>query len=63
MMFQTLAQKENTKLLYRLHEDFPALIYGDSNRLQQVLINLINNAFKFTKNGFIKIYAYYNKAE
>ena len=36
---------------------------GDERRLKQVLINLVKNAFKFTKEGYIQIQACYNKEE
>ena len=33
-----------------INEDIPFMI-GDENRIKQVLINILDNAFKFTDNG------------
>ena len=35
--------------------DLPDIVSGDPFRLEQVLINLSNNAIKFTKQGYIRL--------
>ncbi|HZY39640.1 MAG TPA: response regulator, partial [Mucilaginibacter sp.] len=55
-LFSKQAEKQNIDLIYQVDFNLPDKIIGDSLRLKQVLINLINNALKFTDHGevFIK---------
>ncbi|ASP39660.1 hybrid sensor histidine kinase/response regulator [Bacterioplanes sanyensis] len=51
------AQNKSLQLSYRIDEDVPSRLNGDADRLRQILINLINNAIKFTVKGHIDVNA------
>ena len=50
-MVSHLAMEKQIELLYYVDDDVPETIAGDENRLRQILINLLNNAVKFTEEG------------
>lgn len=50
-----LAQKKGIRLIWNVNEDVPENLVGDPVRIRQILVNLINNAIKFTFKGNIEI--------
>jgi signal transduction histidine kinase/DNA-binding NarL/FixJ family response regulator/HPt (histidine-containing phosphotransfer) domain-containing protein len=49
------AADRKNNLVADFADDFPAVLKGDPNRLRQILLNLVNNAIKFTQNGTVTI--------
>ena len=50
-----LAEAKNLEFHYSISENMPISIVGDSQRLKQILVNLISNAIKFTEVGRIMV--------
>ncbi len=49
------AEENKIDLITYIDPEIPDLIVGDPQRLRQIIINFVNNAIKFTKNGEVMI--------
>ncbi len=54
-MFAHRIQKKGLKMVVEVNENIPKVLIGDPYRLNQILVNLVGNAIKFTESGFIKV--------
>lgn len=53
--FNHIAEQKHLKFQVSLGERLPDFIYTDSQRLKQILNNLLSNAFKFTAQGEVAL--------
>lgn len=58
-MFRHRAEEKKLQLHVDLVEDLPEWVVGDSDRIAQVIINLLGNAMKFTDSGEVTMQAKY----
>jgi two-component system, sensor histidine kinase and response regulator len=53
--FALLAHSKGLELLVRIDPELPSSLFGDPDRLRQILVNVIGNAINFTEKGEILI--------
>ena len=54
-ILSTRIGSKNLELYMVVDTDLPRTLYGDAMRIRQILINLANNAIKFTQKGSVSI--------
>lgn len=55
MIIENRIGSKPVHLIYEIDTEIPRYLSGDSLRIRQILINLMNNAVKFTEEGYIKL--------
>ncbi|MEY4588419.1 MAG: hypothetical protein RL497_495 [Pseudomonadota bacterium] len=56
VLFAAMANKRSVELLSSIDTQVPRHLVGDPMRLRQIIVNLVGNAFKFTKAGHIHLH-------
>ncbi len=54
-MFQPLAERTGIQLSFACQESVPPYVVGDEGLIDQILVNLVGNALKFTHHGSVTL--------
>ena len=61
----TMKRANDKGLVYELNVDgdIPTTLYGDEIRVRQIMLNIINNAIKYTEEGKVSVDASYDRSQ
>ena len=62
-LFQARALEKGLKLTLSLPDETPAALLGDPTRIRQILLNLVDNAIKFTHQGEVELRVRFETSE
>lgn len=54
-MIQPMTEEKKLELKFEVDENLPCELYGDESKIRQIMINLLNNAVKYTKQGTVTL--------
>ena len=60
-MISVKAKEKGLDLVFDIAPDIPKVLYGDDKRLRQVLLNILSNAVKYTRQGTVTLKVRYKK--
>jgi signal transduction histidine kinase len=60
---ESLAEQTKLRFDTKIDPALPEIVIGDDKRAEQVIVNLLSNAFKFTKEGGITLNVHVNRSE
>ncbi len=63
MIFLNRIGDKEVELLFDIDSALPAKLFGDELRIRQVIINIVNNAIKFTDEGYVRLAIQVRKVE
>ena len=55
-LFANMSTKHDIELVTDIEENIPLQLYGDNKRLREILMNLVENAVKFTRHGEVVLH-------
>lgn len=55
VMMEMAAKQQGLELLCEIADSVPCKFYGSDDGIRQILINVLNNAIKFTRKGYVKL--------
>lgn len=54
-MIRVKADQKKLDFRVEVDEDIPDELFGDETRIRQVIVNLLNNAVKYTRDGYVRL--------
>ncbi|MDC7293855.1 EAL domain-containing protein [Butyrivibrio sp. DSM 10294] len=54
-MVHIKAEQKVLKLIFDIDKNLPNTLFGDEMRLRQIIVNILNNAIKYTKEGTVTL--------
>lgn len=57
------ASEKGIQLSFVIRDKIPTIIWTDPTRLRQIVLNIVGNAIKFTKEGFVQIVCSYRTTD